>query len=192
MLHSPNTLKEGDIRRMFDTPSYIRNLVIPQAKTAKTSRRVWSIDLESVWLPFFFATNANSDTAIPSEALGAPLRLSVGKDGTVRFNQSGKPVIRVVRDISDMVRLIRDNFTAGLLSYTHAVSTESPEAYNSEIVRSQVAGEPIMAHDVALLTEAVKVRLACEAEARAKAEAEATTEAKPKRKAKPEPEPVAV
>ena len=175
---------------MFDTPTYIKNLVIPQARTAKTSRRVWSIDLEAVWLPFLHATNATSDTAIPSEALGAPLRLAVSKDGAVRFNQSGKPVIRVVKDISDMVRIIRDNFTAGLMSYAHGVATESPDAYNSEIAKSQEAGKPIIAHDVTLLTEAVRVRLECEVEAKAKAEAKAEHEPKPKRKAKAEPEPV--
>ena len=39
------------------------------------------------------------DTAIPSEALGAPLRLGYNKDGTVKFSNSGKPVIRVAKEL---------------------------------------------------------------------------------------------
>jgi hypothetical protein len=46
----------------MDTATYIKALVTPQAKKANTSRRVWSIDLETVWLPFFMATNVMGDT----------------------------------------------------------------------------------------------------------------------------------
>ena len=42
------------------TPSYIKNLLKPTA-TKATSRKVWSIDLESTWIPFFTATNAMND-----------------------------------------------------------------------------------------------------------------------------------
>ena len=66
----------------MENTTYIKALVTPQAKQAGNSRKVWSVDLETVWLPFFTATNTQGDTAIPSEALGAPLRLGYNKDGT--------------------------------------------------------------------------------------------------------------
>lgn len=157
------------------TPNYIKTLVIPQAKKAQASRRVWSIDLETVWLPFFTATNTMGDTAIPSEAIGAPLRLATGKDGSIRISDSGKPVIRVVKDISDMVKLIRENFTAGLMAYSNGVATENPEGYKAEITKAVEAGKPITTHDTTMLLE---YRLKMEAEAKAEAKAVIASEAK--------------
>ncbi len=162
------------------TPNYIKQLIIPQAKAAKNSRRVWSIDLETVWLPFFTATNVMGDTAIPSEALGAPLRLATGKDGTIKFSDSGKPVVRVVKDVSDMVRMVRENFTAGLMSFTNGVATENPNGYTAEVQKAIEAGKPIIASDSAKLTA---YRLRMEAEAKAKSDAEAV---------KPEPDKIPV
>ncbi len=179
----------------METPSYIKTLITPQAKAVKTARRVWSIDLESVWLPFFHATNVMGDTAIPSEALGAPLRLAIGKDGAVRFNQSGKPIIRVARDLSDMVRLIRENFTAGLMSYTNGVATENPEGYKDSVMTAHEAGKPIIQHDTALLANALAKQAEAEATAKAKAVAEAEAIAKARKpkarkvKAEATPEP---
>jgi hypothetical protein len=40
----------------METPNYIKSLVMPNGKKP-AGRRVWSIDLETVWLPFFYATN---------------------------------------------------------------------------------------------------------------------------------------
>ncbi|GAJ15229.1 unnamed protein product, partial [marine sediment metagenome] len=65
---------------MKDTPNYIKSLLLPNAKSPR-GRRVWSIDLETAWLPFFTATNTMGDTAIPADALGAPIRLAYDKDG---------------------------------------------------------------------------------------------------------------
>jgi hypothetical protein len=59
----------------MDVPNYIVALLQPQAGKP-TGRKVWSIDLETVWLPFFTATNTVKKTTIPAEALGAPLRLA--------------------------------------------------------------------------------------------------------------------
>jgi len=156
---------------MYETPTYIKSIVMPKAKQAKTSRRVWSIDLETVWLPFFTATNAQGDTAVPSEAIGAPLRLATAKDGSIRFTEGGTPVIRVVKDISDMVRSIRDEFTAGLMAFTNGVATENAEAFNAEAVKAVTAGKPIIARDTAKLENYLKLRR--------EAEAERETEAKP-------------
>ena len=62
----------------METPNYIKSLLIPSIKKPQ-GRRVWSIDLEQVWLPFFTATNTMGDTAIPVDALGCPLRLGYDK-----------------------------------------------------------------------------------------------------------------
>ena len=108
----------------METPNYIKSLLMPSIRKPQ-GRRVWSIDLEQVWLPFFLATNTMGDTAIPSEAIGCPLRLGYDKTGAVRFTQAGRPVVRVAKDIGDSVRLVRDNFTANLLNYAGSVITVS-------------------------------------------------------------------
>ncbi len=149
---------------MYQTPSYIKQVIMPKARQAKTSRRIWSIDLETVWLPFFTATNAQGDTAMPSEALGAPLRLATAKDGSIRFTDSGTPVIRVVKDIGDAVRSIREQFTAGLMAFTHGVATENAEAYKSEAIKAVEAGKPIIARDTAKLVTYQRMKAEAEAE----------------------------
>ena len=163
---------------MIETANYIKALVTPQAKKANTSRRVWSIDLETVWLPFFTATNVTGDTAIPHDALGAPLRLGYNRDGTVKFSNSGRPVIRVVKDLSDSVRMIRDNFTAGLMAYASEVATENPNGFKAEIAKAHEAGVPIITRDNAMLKDAYARMMAeqVEAELKAKQKADRTTE----------------
>ena len=136
------------------TPEYITSLFKPSPKKAQ-SRKVWSIDLETVWLPFFTASNTMGVTAIPNEAIGCPLRLGYAKDGSVRFSQNGRPVIRVAKDISDNVRLVRDNFIAGLTDYTNKVYTENEDSYNATVRRCIEAGKPIAEHDKEKLSEAM-------------------------------------
>jgi len=106
---------------MGDTPQYIKSLLLPNGKKP-TGRRVWSLDLESIWLPFFTATNLQNDTAIPLDALGAPLRLAYAQDGTVKFSKSGRPVVRVAKPIADSVKLVRENFAANLVAYAEDVA----------------------------------------------------------------------
>ncbi len=160
--------------------SFVKSLIIPRSPKSTSSRRVWSIDLESVWLPLFTMTNARGDTTIPHEALGAPLRLALAKDGTIRFSDSGKPVIRVVREVTDMVRLIRDEFTARLVAETTEYATENPDGFKAEITRNLEAGKPLIAHDYGLL----KAYAMAKAEAEAMAKAEATPAPAPKPKAR--------
>ncbi len=171
---------------MENTPSYIKSLLMPNGKKP-AGRRVWSIDLETIWLPFFTATNTMGDTAIPHDALGAPLRLAFDKDGSVKFGKSGRPTVKVVKDIAQGVQLVRENFTANLASYAHTVATEKPEEYKGQVQSAMTAGEPIRQHDKEQLDKALKARLEqalreaeckakMEAEAKAKAEAEAHTE----------------
>ena len=160
----------------METPNYIKSLLTPNTKQPQ-GRKVWSIDLQQVWLPFFTATNTMGDTAIPSEAIGCPLRLGYDKAGQVRFSQAGRPVIRVAKEIADNVRLVRDNFTANLLNYAGSVMRDNAEGYKAQVEIAKKAGEPIYQHDKNQLSNALKAR--AEAEAKEQAEAlakEAETE----------------
>ncbi|MDP2729607.1 MAG: hypothetical protein Q8O55_03910 [Dehalococcoidales bacterium] len=164
----------------METPSYIKSLLTPTTK-APQGRKVWSVDLENVWLPFFTATNANGDTAIPVDALGAPLRLAYDKAGQPRFSTAGRPVIRVAKDLSDNIKMVRDNFTANLIGYAGRTAQENPEALKAQIELSRKAGAPILNHDNAMAQAAMRTMAEAEAKAKAeelaKAEAEAKTEA---------------
>jgi hypothetical protein len=146
----------------MDTPNYIKSLLAPNTKKPQ-GRKVWSIDLETVWLPFFTATNTISDTAIPSDALGCPMRLAYDKSGAVRFSQSGRPVVRVAKELSDNVRLVRDNFTANLINYAGEVMTEHPNEYKQQVEFANKAGEPIAQHDRMELSKALEAKAEAEA-----------------------------
>jgi len=75
-------------------PTYIKSLLRPNG-SKPAGRKVWSVDLETVWIPFFTATNTEGLTAIPNDAIGAPLRLAYNPDGSVKFNErTGKCVRR--------------------------------------------------------------------------------------------------
>ena len=161
----------------METPNYIKSLLTPTTKQPQ-GRKVWSIDLQQVWLPFFTATNTMGDTAIPSEAIGCPLRLGYDKAGQVRFSQAGRPVIRVAKEIADNVKLVRDNFTANLLNYAGSVMRDNAEGYKAQIETAKKAGEPIYQHDKNQLSNALKARAEAEVEAVAEAVAKAEREAK--------------
>jgi len=175
----------------METPNYIKSLLIPNGKKP-TGRRVWGIDLETIWLPFFTATNTQGDTAIPADSLGAPLRLAYDADGSVKFSKTGRPVTKVVKDIADNVRLVRDNFTAGLLAYANQVITDNPDGYNSQVEMAREAGEPILTKDRENLNNALAKAMeqaVAEAEAKSKPKAKGKGKAEPE-PAEPEPEPV--
>ncbi len=142
---------------MKDTPLYIRSLLLPNPKT--TGRRVWSIDLETVWLPFLTATNTMGDTAIPADALGCPIRLAYDKDGSVKFGKTGRPVSRVAKPISDCVTLVRQNFVANLQQYAEQVATDRQKDYAKQIETATMAGRPIIAHDTAELDKAIQLQI---------------------------------
>jgi hypothetical protein len=156
----------------MDTPNYIKALLLPTNGNKPRARRVWGIDLETIWLPFFTATNTMGDTAIPADAMGAPLRLGYNADGSVKFSKTGRPVTKVAKDIADSVRLVKDNFTAGLLAYANGVITDNPDGYKAQIEMAREAGEPIIAKDRANLDKAIAnamVEAVAEAEVKAKA-----------------------
>jgi len=167
---------------MGDTPNYIKTLLMPNGRKP-AGRKVWSIDLETVWLPFFLATNAMGDTAIPAEAIGAPLRLAYNTDGSVKFSKTGRPITKVAKDLSDTIRLVRENFAANLASYAHSVQSANPDGYKAQIDTAKIAGEPIIAKDKANLDNALaKAVEQALAEAEVKAKAEAKPEAKTKKR----------
>ena len=179
---------------MAETPSYIKTLLIPNGRKAP-GRKVWSIDLEQTWLPFFLATNTAGETHISSEALGAPLTLAYNSDRTVKFSKMGRPVFRVEKELSDKVKMVRENFAASLASYAKQVYQANPDGYKAEVSKAQEAGKPIMARDRQAIDEALTTAVE-----RAIAEAEAKPKRKPKKakaeaeapKPVAEPEPVAV
>jgi len=139
----------------METPTYIKSLIIPRNGQKARARRVWSLDLAMVWLPFLTACNTAGETHIPSDALGAPLRLAYNPDGSVKFSKTGRPVMRVARDIADTVRLVRDNFAANLLDYTSQVKDDMPDQFQKQVDIAQRAGEPIVQRDSRNLDKAV-------------------------------------
>jgi hypothetical protein len=143
---------------MKNTPAYIKNLLLPTAKT-QSERKVWSMGLETVIVPFLTATNTMGDTAIPHDALGAPLRLARDKDNSIRFNSGGKPVIRVAKPISDAVTSIRENFVATLKDYTQNVVESRPDDYALTVESSIQAAKPIKQQEQDDLDKAVKLKL---------------------------------
>ena len=155
-------------------PEFIVSLFKPSEKK-QSGRKVWSIDLETTWLPFFTACNVQGVTDIPREAIGAPLRLGYNTDGSV-FSKNGRAVIRVAKDISQNVQLVRENFVAGLQNYVHNVVTENEAAYNDMVKACVKAGKPIAEADKANLEKAMKAMVEAaiaEAEAQANAKSEA-------------------
>jgi hypothetical protein len=145
------------------TPNYIKSLLSPTTKKPQ-GRKVWSVDLESVWLPFFTATNAMGDTAIPSDAIGCPLRLGYDKTGAVKFSQNGRPVVQVAKELSNAVKLVRDNFTANLINYAGDVMNNCPDEYKAVVAMAEKAGSPIYQHDREELDKAIRAKAEAETE----------------------------
>lgn len=132
---------------MQDMVSFIEVLLAPRGTEAR-DRKVWGIGLETVLVPFLTATNAENKTAIPYEALGAPLRLQYNDDGTPKYSEkSGKPVIRVAKPISEQVRLMRENYVGYLQAHTAMVAKNNADRFNQERRLSLEAGKPILEAD---------------------------------------------
>jgi len=165
---------------MSETPSYIKSLLMPNGRKP-AGRKAWSIDLETVWLPFFTATNTAGETHIPVDALGCPLRLAYDADGSVRFSKTGGPINKVAKDLADTIRMVRENFSAGLLGYTEQVVARDKAGYKAQVELARKAGEPILTKDRANLEKAIAKAME---DALAKAEAEAEAKAREQDKAK--------
>jgi hypothetical protein len=162
------------------TPDFITALLAP-AKGSKGSRRAWGIDVETVWVPFFTATNVDGKTFLDDDILGAPIRLAKTKDGEVRFDQNGRPRMRVAPELNAQVTLVRENFVSGLMAYTGNMIAERPDEYREQVEAAQLAGAAVVeqqAHDVALAVELLRqqeeAQAALEALAAAQVEQEAS------------------
>ena len=131
---------------MTQSPDYIKALLVPPT-SGGASRRAWSIDVESTWVPFFTATNVMGETSLPEEVLGAPIRLAKSPDGDVRFTKTGRPVMRVAPELNSQIAIVRENFVAGLQSYTGSVMEERPDAYGLQVAANQAAGNPLIGQD---------------------------------------------
>ena len=136
------------------TPEYIKALLTP-TRSSRGSRKAWSIDLETTWLPFFTATNVMGETELPDEVLGAPVRLSKNPDGEVKFSSTGRPVMRVHPELNAQIGIVRENFIAGLTTYTGAVMEEMADDYAEQVKRSGEAGLPHLEQDQQDITDAV-------------------------------------
>jgi len=125
------------------TPSYIKSLLQQGNGKKGPSRKVWSIDLETTWVPFFTATNVMAETSVPSDELGAPLRLVKAKDGTVKFTQSGRPSMRIAPVLNGHIRMVRENVTASLQAFAGKVMEERKDDYKAEVEKAQKAAIPV-------------------------------------------------
>ena len=90
------------------------------------------------------------------------MRLAYDKTGEVRFSQTGRPIIRVAKELSDNVRLVRANFEANLISYTGSVMNDNAEAYKAQLEQSIKAGAPIAQHDSLEISKALEARAEAE------------------------------
>ena len=162
------------------SPSFISALVTP-GPGAASGKKSWSVDVESVWVPFFTATNAQGDTNVSPETLGAPIRLAVDKAGVVRFSANGRPSMRIVPELTQQIRVVRENFIASLMNYTGTVIEENGDAYKAQVERNQAAATPLLEQDSKMLQEELDRKAAraaeetaCEEQAEEKPEAPAT------------------
>lgn len=140
---------------MTVSSTYIAALLKPPTVKPASSRKLWGIDLEGVWLPFFMASNVEGQTNIPSEALGAPLRLGYDKDGEVRFNQSGRPSFKVASELSEQVNIVKGNIMASLVQYTGQVVKSNKDGYAEEAMKAHNAGQNILTRDADALQKAI-------------------------------------
>jgi len=168
------------------TDSYIKGLVTPQPTKNVIKRNVKAFDVEFL-RTFAIAQNVEGNTNIPLEAIGAPYRLAANKDGTIKISASGKPSIRVAKEIVAFGTMIHNNIVAGIQADTDRVFAEKKEACEAMVATSVKAGQPIINSDEKKL--AVALKLYAEAEAAA-AKAEAAMDA-PTPATEPELVPVA-
>ncbi len=152
------------------TDSYIKGLVTPQPTKTAIKRNVKAFDVEFL-RTFAIAQNVEGNTNIPLEAIGAPYRLAQNKDGTIKISASGKPSIRVAKEIVTFGTMIHNNIVAGIQADTDRVFVEKKEACDAMVAASVKAGQPIINSDEKKLSAALKVY--ADAEAKKAAEAEA-------------------
>ncbi len=128
----------------MEIPKAVRTLFKPRPNgKAPSLRRVWGLDLQAFWVPLFTATNVVGLSDIPSDALGAPLRLNKASDGSVRFLKSGRASYGVAKPIRDAVKVAQENFEADNLGFVADVQKAHKEDYKAEVQAAYEAGKPI-------------------------------------------------
>ena len=127
--------------------------------------------MAGVWVPFFTATNANGETHISPETLGYPVRLAKDKDGSLRLKDDGAPMLRTVKELADQVRLVRENFQAGLVAHAESVARAIPDAYKAQGEANRKAGQVVYDLDAKALADFVAEAQGDNAEAEAEAPA---------------------
>ena len=177
-MDNDNTNQETATAEVEARAAYMRSLVRPSVNGNKSGRKAWSIDLETFWVPYFTAQNVSRNTFMSSEALGAPLRLAKDSDGSVKFSKSGKPVIKVVKEIADGVKLVRENFVANGMAFIADVKRDNPEGYKATVEAAQEAGKPIIERQNKDMEAAIARREEAEREEAEAAAARATAKAK--------------
>lgn len=127
-------------------------------------RRQWGFGLNAFWVPLMTALNVDGVTAIPEDALGAPIRLRRDKDtGEVRFGTNGRPQTYVAKPVADEIRAEMASYEQRGLEYIGSVQKGKAQEYAAEVAALQKAGEPINTADIRDLTAALAVRTAEEA-----------------------------
>lgn len=171
----------------YSVPEYVKQLARPRAAGA-SERKVWSIGLDSKWVPYFTATNTAGVTAVSPAALGAPLRPAKDKSGAVRFGTSGKVQFRVEPELNASIMAAKENFEASLVEFAKSVQAEHPDEYRAQAQANAVAAAPVMqqvASDIAD-AQAKREALAKAADEAAKIAAQpASTESNPADQNKP-------
>lgn len=125
----------------------------------KSSRKLFGLDFETTIVPFFTATNVAGKTAIPVEALGAPLRLRRDSEGQVKLGKTGRPVVQVAKELKLATKMVVDNLAASMNHYANSVFSEQAEAYADICHKAQAVGQLITSKDtidaqLALVVEA--------------------------------------
>jgi len=129
--------------------------ILKHVQKKQSDKKVWSIGLNTVWIPFFTASNINGETEITPDALGYPLRLQYDKNtGSVKFSK-GKPIIRVARELADAVSMARLNFEANCLQYATDTAKDNPDAFKKHQALCAKMGTPLRQHDNEELTKAL-------------------------------------
>ena len=138
----------------YNTPGHISSLFTPRPAKAN-DRRSWGIPVAGVWVPFFTATNANGETHLAAETLGYPVRLAKDSDGAIKLGKTGTPMLRTVKELGDQVRLVRENFQAGLVAHAESVARVIPEAYKAQVDANARAGKVVYDLDSKALADFV-------------------------------------
>ena len=152
-------------KKLNYTPT-IGSLLTPRP-TKASDRRSWGIPVAGVWVPFFTATNATGESHLSTETLGYPVRLAKDGDGSIKLTKNGAPALRTVKELADQVRMVRENFQAGLLAHAEAVQKAMPEVYKAQADANAKAGRVVYELDKKALDEFL-----AEAEAQAQGNSE--------------------